>query len=75
MRGRPEAMRLRGRFRDTSRPAWRQQSHLAYQVGIVSKVGRQLGLEALQLVAMLRSFARLTEVLESLEARPGLSPA
>lgn len=55
--------------------AVREQSHLAYQVGVVSKAGRRLGPEALQLVAMLRSFARLTGILESLEARVGISPA
>lgn len=38
----------------------REQLDLAYDVGIVFKAGRRLGREATQLVAMLRSYARLT---------------
>ncbi|MEJ8815847.1 LysR substrate-binding domain-containing protein [Variovorax ureilyticus] len=44
--------------------AVREQSNLAYQVGIVSKAARRLSPEAAQLVAMLRSFARLTGVFD-----------
>jgi len=44
--------------------AVREQSNLAYQVGIVSKGTRRLSPEAAQLVAMLCSFARLTGLLD-----------
>jgi LysR family transcriptional regulator of abg operon len=49
----------------------REQSMLVYQIGIVSKATRRLSPEAAQLVAMLRSYARLTGVLE----RDGVSRA
>lgn len=38
----------------------REQLELAYRVGIVSKAGRRLNREATQLVAMLKSFSRMT---------------
>lgn len=45
-----------------------EQLDLAYDVGIVYKAGRRLGREATQLVAMLRSYARLTSALGSAQA-------
>jgi DNA-binding transcriptional LysR family regulator len=49
-----------------------EQSHLAYQVGVVSKAVRRLSPEAAQLVAMLRSFARLPGALGNLGMRQGV---
>jgi LysR family transcriptional regulator of abg operon len=38
-----------------------EQSNLAYQIGVISKSARRMTPEAARLVAMLRSFARLSE--------------
>lgn len=41
-----------------------EQAELQYQVGVVFKAGRRLSPEARQLVAMVKSFARLANALE-----------
>ena len=46
-----------------------EQRALSYEIGIVSKAGRRMGREAAQLVAMLKSYARLTQALARQAAR------
>ena len=46
-----------------------EQLALSYEIGIVSKAGRRMGREAAQLVAMLKSYARLTQALARQAAR------
>jgi DNA-binding transcriptional LysR family regulator len=42
----------------------REQVDLSYQIAVIFKAGRRLSREAIQLIAMLKSFSRLTKALE-----------